>query len=373
MDSIRILHCADLHIGAECGFLGTKARSRKAEVKKTFQRILELCKEERTELLLIAGDLFDDVKVSSETLGEIRDSFGAMPECKVVIAAGNHDAATPDSPYMLENFWPENVILFTSQPECRVLPELGVRLVGAGFTGMYCYQSMLRKLPSLDDSLINIGVMHGDIVSDNSRSDYNAVTQRAIQMSGLDYLALGHIHKRTEVLKAGNTYYAYPGCPEGQGFDETGDKGVYVGTVEKGYCNLQYRSICIRRVTELSVDVTDIERRDALAARLRSCMEAENGEGYEEHIYRLTLTGEPKNDMCRNIEDILAELEDIWYLKIKNKTRPRINPEELVQENSLRGIYVKRMTELMGTVPEEQRETALRLGLRAFFGEINIE
>ena len=373
MSSIRILHCADIHIGAECSFLGTKARARRAEVKKSFYRILSLCKEEKIDLLLIAGDLFDDVKVASETLGEVRDAFASMPECKVVIAAGNHDAATPDSPYLLEDFWPENVIIFPSQPECRILPELGVRLVGAGFTGTYCYQSMLRKFPAPDDGLINIGVMHGDFVSDHARSDYNAVTQRMIQMSGLDYLALGHIHKRTEVQKAGNTYYAYPGCPEGQGFDETGDKGVYIGTVEKGYCNLQYRSVCKRRVTELPVDVTDVEHRNGLVMCLRGSMEAENGEGYNEHIYRLILTGEPKNDMCRNIEDVVAELEDIWYLKIKNKTRPRINPEELVQENSLRGIYVKRMTELKGTVPEEQRETALRLGLRAFFGEINIE
>lgn len=373
MNSVRILHCADLHLGAECSFLGTKARTRRAEVKKTFHRILSLCKEEKIDLLLIAGDLFDDVKVSSELLGEVRDAFCTIPECVVAIAAGNHDAATPDSPYMLEGFWPENVILFTTQPECKVLPELGVRLIGGGFTGSYCYQSMLRKLPAIDDDLINIAVMHGDLVSDNARSDYNAVTQRMIQTSGLDYLALGHIHKRTEVLKSGNTYYAYSGCPEGQGFDETGDKGVYIGTVEKGYCNLQYRSVCKRRVTELSVDVTDVQRRTDLGMCLRDNMEAENGEDYTTHIYRLTLTGEPQNDICRNVEDILAELEDIWYLKIKNKTRPRINPEELVQENSLRGIYVKRMTELKGTVPEEQREMALRLGLRAFFGEINIE
>ena len=373
MDSVRILHCADLHIGAECGFLGTKSRTRKAEVKKTFHRILEICKEEKTDLLLIAGDMFDDVSVSSETLGEIRDAIAALEHCKVVIASGNHDPATPDSPYMLENFWPDNVILFTSQPETRLLPELGVRLVGGGFTGMYCYQSMLRKLPAFDDGLINIGVMHADFVSDNARSDYNAVTQRMILMSGLDYLALGHIHKRTEVLKAGNTGYAYPGCPEGQGFDETGDKGVYIGTVEKGYCKLEYRSVCKRKVTELAVDITDITTRKELIDLLRRNMEEENGADYREHIYRLTLVGEPKDDMCRNTEEILEEFDDIWYLKIKNKTRPRINPEELVQENSLRGIFVKQMTQLAGTVPEEQRELALRLGLRAFFGEINIE
>ncbi len=373
MNSVRILHCADLHIGAECSFLGTKSRTRKAEVKKTFHRILELCREEKIDLLLIAGDLFDDVNVPSETLGEIRDGIAALESCKVVIAAGNHDPATPDSPYLLEDFWPENVILFSSQPEAVLLPELGVRLIGSGFTGTYCYQSMLRKLPLFDDEMINIGVMHGDLVSDNARSDYNAVTQRMIQASGLDYLALGHIHKRTDILKAGNTWYAYSGCTEGKGFDETGDKGVYIGTIEKSYCNLEYRSVCKRRVTELMIDVTEVSTRKELIECLRNRMEEENGADYREHIYRLTLIGEPKDDMCRNTEDIRAELEDIWYLSLKNKTRPRINPEELVQENSLRGIYVKQMTKLTGTVPEEQRELALRLGLRAFFGEINIE
>jgi len=373
MNSVRILHCADLHIGAECSFLGNRSRTRRAEVKKTFHRILSLCREEKIELLLIAGDLFDDVDVPSETLGEIRDAFADLPECKIVIAAGNHDAATPDSSYLLEDFWPENVILFTSQTECKILEELGVCLVGAGFTGTYCYQSMLRKLPALDDTWINIGVMHGDPVSDNARSDYNAVTQRMIQASGLDYLALGHIHKRTDVLKAGKTYFAYPGCPEGQGFDETGDKGIYIGTVGKGYCNLKYRSVCKRRVTELTVDVTAVQGKKEMIELLRCRMQEENAEEYQEHIYCLTLIGEPKDDLCRDTEDIRAELEDIWYLKLKNKTRPRINPEELVQENSLRGIYVKRMTQLKGTVLEEQRELALRFGLRAFSGEINIE
>ena len=373
MGSVRILHCADLHIGAECSFLGTRSRARKAEVKRTFHRILEICKEEQTELLLIAGDLFDDVRVNEDTLNEIRDAIAEQTSLTVVIAAGNHDPATPDSPYCEERFWPENVILFGAQPECRVLPELGVRLVGAGFTGTYCYQSMLRKLPAVDDELINIGVMHGELVSDNARSDYNAVTQRMIQMSGLDYLALGHIHKRSEIQKSGNTFYAYSGCPEGQGFDETGDKGVYLGTVSKGYCNLAFRSVCKRRVTELEVDVTQAVDRKDMMELIRSRMEAVNGEEYREDIYRVNLTGEPKDDLCRQEEDIREALDDIWYLKIKNKTRPRINPEELVQENSLRGIYVKRMTELSGTVSEEQRELALRLGLRAFFGEVSVE
>ena len=47
-------------------------------------------------------------------------------------------------------------------------------------------------------------------------------------------MALGHIHKRTEPLRFGNTVCAWPGCPEGRGFDELGEKGFYQGIVTDG-------------------------------------------------------------------------------------------------------------------------------------------
>lgn len=370
MNSVKVLHCADFHIGAERLVLGSRSRTRKAEIRKCFHRILDLCRTEQVKLLLIAGDLFDHVNVSRDILEDIRDGIAALSETTVVISSGNHDPATPDSPYLFEGFWPQNAILFTSQASIVELPKLGVRLVGAGFTGTYCYNSLFRQVSLPKDSMINIGVLHAELVSDNGRSDYNALSLRQIGNSNLHYLALGHIHKRTKVQKEGNTYYAYSGCPEGQGFDETGDKGVYIGTISTDECRMEYRSLCTRKYIELNVDVSIAVNRQEILEIIRSALRAESGDEYREQLYRITLVGEPDEGVVKSTEDIVADLSDIWYLQVKDCTRPRLCLDELRRENSLRGVFVRQMDKLRGEIPEECREMALRLGLKAFYGEI---
>ncbi len=49
---------------------------------------------------------------------------------------------------------------------------------------------------------------------------------------GYDYVALGHVHAFSGFLKERQTTYAYAGCPFGRGFDETGTKGVIIGTLQ---------------------------------------------------------------------------------------------------------------------------------------------
>ena len=58
-DRVKILHCADLHIGAELSFLKNNAASRQAEILNTLKKITRICSGQGIELLIIAGDLFD--------------------------------------------------------------------------------------------------------------------------------------------------------------------------------------------------------------------------------------------------------------------------------------------------------------------------
>ena len=55
-----------------------------------------------------------------------------------------------------------------------------------------------------------------------------------IEKSGLTYLALGHVHQYSGPRREGGTVYAYPGTPDGRGFDELGEKGVILGRVSDG-------------------------------------------------------------------------------------------------------------------------------------------
>ncbi len=83
------MHCGDIHLGAELTMLGRKAASRKAEIKRTFMNILSLCRAEQVQLLLIAGDFFDNVHVEDNTLEEIKTGFEGLKDTIVAIAPGN--------------------------------------------------------------------------------------------------------------------------------------------------------------------------------------------------------------------------------------------------------------------------------------------
>ena len=74
--------------------------------------------------------------------------------------------------------------------------------------------------------------LHGEVGVPGSR--YDPISEAELARSGMAYIALGHAHAFSGLRRAGDSFYAWPGCPEGRGFDETGDKGVIVADVRAG-------------------------------------------------------------------------------------------------------------------------------------------
>ena len=91
------------------------------------------------------------------------------------------------------------------------------------------------------------------------------MTLKDVEQSGADYLALGHVHAFGGVQQAGRTFWAYPGCPEGRGFDELGDKGFLTGTVEPGQVKLTFVPFARHRYQWLTADVTGADPLEAAA------------------------------------------------------------------------------------------------------------
>ena len=321
--------------------------------------ILDLAAEEKADLILLAGDLLDSRRVYPETLEELHQVLGSIP-AEIFLSPGNHDPYVPDSPYARQE-WPDNVHIFTgSQPEWVILPRLGCSVCGGAFTAPYRTSSPLEGLTVPKDGLFHFGCFHGELTAGESR--YGPVTPGQIADSGLDYLALGHVHTAGGLKRAGKTYYAWPGCPEGRGFDETGDKGVLRGKWEESRFSVDFVPLCRRRYQIYSVDITGRDPVDVVGDMMPQTQ--------KEDIVRFILTGaqETPPDLNR-----LAKLLSPYFYSVSLRDETRLAESFWRRENedTLTGLFLRRMkAQLASAGPQEQHliEKAVRFGLAALEG-----
>lgn len=379
LDTVKVMHCADIHLGSEISSLGHLGMRRRAEIKQSFFDILKLCRQQEVQYLLIAGDLFEHAVPDKGLVQEVAEEFARLDYTRVMIAPGNHDYYSEDSHYVKKGWYPDNVTIFKGGWECTEFPDDNLNIWGAGFTSMYQRGPLLMGTDRIDNSgRIQIGVLHGDLVSASKESNYNPVTRQQIKDSHMDYLALGHIHMRTEILKAGETYYSYCGCHEGRGFDELGDKGIYMGEVGKEGCSLEFIPCSKRAYMQLEVDLTGTSNDTSAAERIsKAIYEAAGDTQAAENLYKILLQGTLEEGVVLHIEELKAKLQEFYYIKFRDELELRVDYDALAKEKTLKGMFVKRMLGEIELLEKKGRKKevlayrqGLSIGLKAFSGEV---
>ncbi|MBN1891808.1 MAG: DNA repair exonuclease [Clostridiales bacterium] len=383
---IRVIHAADLHLGSPFSTLPTDhANTRRAEQEQTFYDLIRLCKERRTQILLIAGDLLDGSRVSQEQRRNLARAFEEIPDTRVFVSPGNHDPYIRRCPYETDE-WPENVYVFKGDWESVKCDELKTVVWGAGFragrqTTTLCPPDFhVSMLEDTEPDAIHLVVLHGEIVSGKkAESSYNPIRTSWIEKSGADYVALGHVHDPTiPVLRAGRTYYAYSGCPEARGYDEAGPRGVFAGTIGKGRVELEY--IYLNKRSFYTVDVPVDEcgtQKEILDTVVRFLRDKYAGE-FEKSAYRITLIGAIPPDFTPNTAALRNELREMCFdARVYDKTTAMIDLRMLRKEKSIRGVFAdilwKKREEAEATSDAAQVariDAALKLGLAAFEKEV---
>ena len=99
MRTVKILHLADIHIGAAESFLSEKAESRRYETLITFEKIVNLAAENGVQVIAAAGDIFDSNTVESNFIEGVFNKIAEKTDIKFVFAAGNHDPIDSRSPF----------------------------------------------------------------------------------------------------------------------------------------------------------------------------------------------------------------------------------------------------------------------------------
>lgn len=334
---IKILHSADWHLDSPLVFRDPEqSRLLRSAMAQIPEKIVSVCKEEACNLMLLSGDLFDGA-YAADTLQALRRALAdaAVP---VFISPGNHDFVGSDSPWLTER-WPENVHIFTRPTmESVGIPELNCRVYGAGFVGMDC-PGLLADLDTARQERYAVGVLHGDPTQ--TASAYNPITAEQVKLSGLDYLALGHIHKG-DSFRAGKTLCAWPGCPMGRGFDELGEKGVLVVTVDKT-TTARFVPLDTPRFYDLQIPADQ-----SLASVLPPVGNSD--------FYRITLTG-PSDPV--DLTALQSEFSHFPNLELRDKTTPPVDIWGSAGTDTFEGLYFQKLRDAMDTGDEDTKKRAL--------------
>lgn len=332
---MKILHSADWHLDSPIqGRTDDQSALLKGVLLKLPQQVMAVAKAENCDMVILSGDLFDG-PASPESVQALKNALEeiSVPVC---IAPGNHDPYTAASVWETQH-WPAHVHIFTAQTvESVVFPELNCCVYGAAFTGSEA-PGLLSGFRAETEQTHVIGLFHGDPT--HAASVYGPVTAQEIQQSGLDYLALGHIHKRGE-LKVGETLCAWPGCPMGRGFDELDEKGVLIVTLEDEV-----------KTTFLPLDTPrfydwEIEAGGNPAEAIDKRLPAAGNTDF----YRITLTGESE---MLDVAGLVGQFSRFPNLILRDRTVAPVDLWASAGEDTLEGTYFRLLQEAMADGDEE--------------------
>ncbi len=365
MNKVKLLHIADVHFDASfTGMPSSEAEKCRAGLRSAFAAAVLSAKNRGVEIFLIAGDLFDGERLTADTRDFIISQTERFPECHFFISPGNHDPYNDASPYARMSL-PNNVHVFRGRGKLE-LAELGVDVYGYGFTEKHCEDSVALGYGELNPDRINILVCHGDL---GTNSGYGKISREDIAQSGFDYIALGHVHSHSGVVSENGTYYAYSGCIQGRGMDETGVKGALYGTVGKDGAELEFIPLSRRRYEVLQFDIKPEESRKAVLERLGERLLKYDGDCR----VRVILQGETENALLLNAESVKSFSGTTAEIELIDKTVPTVHLTDAETKNTLRGVFCRRMKALLDEENELDKETAtlaFKLGLEALAGRL---
>ncbi len=290
----RFLHLADVHLG----FDRYDSPERSKDFFLAFRDVLQrYAIDPQVDFVLIAGDLFEHNSILPHVLNQAENALGLLRTAGIPVLTieGNHD----NRPYGVKTSWlrylAEHGFLIllepTSTDQGPVLEpwsesqrrggyldlDCGVRVVGSSWYGAAAPRAIedlaeaLRALPVGPQTTILMfhHGLEGQVARYSGALRYGELLP--LQQAGVDYLALGHIHKSYTV----DNWVFNPGSLEANSIAEAAfERGAFRVEIESGQIRAElvtdyYQRSCRRLRVEARGQETPEQIQELVLERVR--------------------------------------------------------------------------------------------------------
>lgn len=323
MDSIKYIQVSDLHLGGPLrgiennpaygpGFISSLRQS----TYEALKRLVELCKQEKPDFLVIAGDSFDHDEYGIQPQLALREACVMLDQANipVFITRGSHD---PLSANIASITWPKNTIIFNDVPHTALLKSNDKPIAaihGASFSKPEESRNLAKHFKR-DHGLdcFQLGLLYCDLNAPEG-SKYSSCSIDDLLAADLDAWALGHDHT-LNIIKS-HPFIAYSGNPQGLKIEEDGPKGCLMVTASKNedgwQCKHEFKELNSVQWKNIDIDATGIENLQELEAKIETCLRnviADASPCLHGLLCRLVLYGETDLNHILNKQSVREELK----------------------------------------------------------------
>jgi len=384
---LRVLHTADVHLGARHADLGEQAAAQRERQFAAFRATVDLAMAEPVDLVLIVGDLFDSNVQPRRSVEAVAAELRRLVDARIrtVLVPGTHDVydrasiyRSYDLPALAGALGSDLLTVLTPDRVAVVLEALDLVVHGPVFATKRAPHSPLRDLSVKADARAtwHIGMVHGSIaIAGQTDGDEVVVTTDEIAATGLDYLALGHWHS-TSRGKAGHTVYAYSGAPEPVALDQDRAGKALLVTLDqrngKKSVVVDERQIGRTRFEKVELDGASVASQPALVDLLAARADPDL-------VLDVRLVGVRPDALDLHADEVEAALAGRFLkVRVRDLSVPALSEGALPSEDTVLGAFIRdveaRVAELEAggdDVAAGELRDGLRLG-RLLLGGIEV-
>ena len=398
---VKLIHTADLHLDSafRSRFTKEEAENRRQKQLMAWKELLSFAVEKKVQGILIAGDLFDSPVVSHGTMDFFLSTVSEHPEISFFYLRGNHDT---ENTFRYQENLPKNLFLFSEKGKKYRLNdrlllagvEYGTKDIsfgenegatqgagqaaeqGVGQENAHGAEALSKseseseeesKFLKLKEEDCNILLLHGALYQGTPKGEAvqgeEGIFLKNLEKLPLSYIALGHIHKGGEGKLNNGALWAYPGCLQGRGFDEEGERGFLYLKVEEEKKEIRKEFISIKQGEFRILEIELLEDEGTLACLKKIEVEMEKAGIVKEDSLRIILKGKKGLEQERNLRYLQLQLQDsVFFLEIRDECELSWNREEAMKEKSLKGEFL-RVLAAADNLSKEEQEDIIALGM----------